>query len=283
MDYTETLRKRAAELLESGTVATVIAWGAGRFANQRFPLVVKSVQDCDNLICDDYCAQMIAKRVLEHTREGRVGLVARGCETRAINRFIADHQLQRDQVYIIGIPCTGMIDWCTGTQLHKCAECQHRNPLEYDEVLGAEVTEPAAYRFSGVDELEAMNREDRRAFFDAMYSSCIRCYACRNACPCCTCRECFVDQERVGWLGKQFNTNEARYFGVIRAFHTGDRCIECGECERVCPMGLPLMRLMHKQVRDIDTLFGPYAGGGLAAGGKDPLRTYRTNDVEEFM
>ncbi|MDO5357798.1 MAG: 4Fe-4S dicluster domain-containing protein [Slackia faecicanis] len=63
----------------------------------------------------------------------------------------------------------------------------------------------------------------------------------------------------------------------------GDRCIECGECERVCPMDLPLMSLVHKQVRDIDRLFGPYEGGGLSDGGPDPLRTYRTDDVEEFM
>lgn len=283
MSMNEAVQQRAAQLLESGEVATVVGWGAGRFENQRRPLVVKRAQDAKDLVFDRYCAHMVAKRVLEHAPEGRVALFARGCESRAVNRFIADHQLKREQVHIVGIPCPGMVDWTNGAPLKKCEECQHRNPVVFDELLGDAVEEPAPYRFAEVDEIEAMDRADRRAFYDALYTSCIRCYACRNACPCCTCKECFVEQERVGWQGKQFNTNEARYYGMIRAYHTGDRCIECGECERACPMGLPLMRLMHKQVRDIDRLFGPYEGGGLTDSGPDPLRTYKTDDIEEFM
>ena len=92
-----------------------------------------------------------------------------------------------------------------------------------------------------------------------------------------------MEQERPGWQGKEYTLNEARYYGLIRAFHTGDRCIECGECERVCPEHLPLMTLMHLQVRDIDQLFGPYEGGGLTDAGPDPLRSFKTDDVEEFM
>lgn len=283
MSMQDTLRDRARQLLESGEVTCVVGWGAGRFENQRHPLVVSRAEDADKLVFDRYCAHGIAKYVLEHIAQGKVALFARGCEARAVNRFMADNQLKRDQVYILGIPCPGMVDWANGEELKKCAECQHRNPVIYDELVGEEVEEPAPYRFSDVDALEAMSREERRAFFDTMYESCIRCYACRDACPCCTCKECFVEQERAGWLGKQYNVNEARYYGMIRAYHTGDRCIECGECERVCPMGLPLMRLMHKQVRDIDKLFGPYEGGGLTSIGPDPLRTYKTDDLEEFM
>ncbi len=48
-------------------------------------------------------------------------------------------------------------------------------------------------------------------------------------------------------------------------------------------MHLPLMSLVHKQVRGIDRLFGPYEGGGLSDSGLDPLRTYKTDDIEEFM
>ena len=61
------------------------------------------------------------------------------------------------------------------------------------------------------------------------------------------------------------------------------RGIECGECERVCPMGLPLMTLMHKQIKDINELFGPYEGGGLSLDAPDALRTFKTDDIEEFM
>lgn len=258
MDMTQIVRNRARELFEAGEVSAFAAWEAGRFEGVRSPMVVRKGEDVERLVCDDYCAPLIAKYALEHVSEGKVGLVARGCEARAVNRFVADHQLKRDQVYVLGLPCSGMKDPETGEELKP-------------------------YRFAEVDRIEAMGREERRAYFDNVYSACIRCYACRNACPVCTCRECFVEQERVGWQGKEHNVDEARFYGLTRAFHVGDRCIECGECERVCPMHLPLMSLVHKQVRDIDRLFGPYEGGGLSDSGPDPLRTYKTDDIEEFM
>lgn len=282
MSTAENLRKRAAELLESGEVCCVVGWQEGRFENVRSPFVARSVDAAWRLTFDEYCANNLGVYALEHVREGRVGLFARGCESRAVNRFIADNQLTRDQVHVLGIPCPGMRD-AGGEELKKCRECQQRNPVTYDELFGDEVLEPKPYRFAEVDALEAMSSRERKAFFDDAYSKCIRCYACRNACPCCTCKGCFVDSERAQWEGKAFNTDEMRYYGMIRAFHTGDRCIECGECERVCPMGLPLMALMHKQVRDIDALFGPYEGGGYATDGPDPLRDYLADDVEEFM
>lgn len=185
-------------------------------------------------------------------------------------------------MYLIGIPCTG----CTtrdGAELKRCYECQFRNPVVYDELVGELAPEPKNDRFADVRNLEAMTREERRAFFDLMYETCIRCHACRQACPCCTCKVCFAEQEREGWQGKQFDVEQARYYGVTRSFHVADRCIECGECERVCPMGLPLMTLMHKQIKDINELFGPYEGGGLSPDAPDALRTFKTDDIEEFM
>lgn len=129
-----------------------------------------------------------------------------------------------------------------------------------------------------------MSREDRKKYFDDAFTRCIRCYACRDVCPCCTCRECFTDQRREGWLGKQGNLNENRFYGLTRVMHIGDRCIECGECERVCPMDLPLMAINRKVVRDMNDLFGEFEAGMETEEPKEvALGTYKLDDVEEFM
>ncbi len=289
MSIQDDIRAHAATLLSSGEVACVVGWTKGREGAQRPIFVARTEQEAGQIVFDELCMGISAKFALQQLRyarvsEGskRVAVLARGCETRALNRFFADRQAQREEFVVLGIPCPGMKGE-DGQPLKRCEECQNRNPLFADRTFGEAVEETKPYRFAEVDRIEAMSRAERREYFDRAFSTCIRCNACREACPCCTCVECFTDQEKPGWQGGQFTVAEARFYGLTRAFHTGDRCIECGECERVCSMGLPLMSLMHKQVRDISLLFGPYDGGGYTDSGPDPLRTYLTNDIEEFM
>ncbi len=277
------IRARAAELLESGEVAAFIGWEAARFENWTTPLICLAPEDAQRLVFNKYCANTLAKYVRDLKNRGKVALVVRGCDSRGINRMIEDNQITRDDVYLIGVGCPQMKDRETGAVLNKCRYCEHRNPVVYDELIGEPVEEtPPADRFEQATLVEGMDRIARQNLFDSAYEKCIRCYACRNVCPCCTCRTCFVNQRNVGWLGKQNNLTENRFYGLIRAFHISDRCIECGECERVCPMNLPLMALNRKLVKDMNGLFGEYESG-MTTDNPDVMRTYKLDDLEEFM
>jgi ferredoxin len=285
----EQLQKRAAELLSAGEVNCVIGWGAGRFANQTTPVFIRRPEDANQLLYNDYCVNTLAKYAVVEKTDGKVAVCVRGCDSRGYNRLVHDNQLTRDDVYLIGVPCGGMLDRKNGEMLFKCQQCTWRDPVACDEMIGekddvddAGREERAAARFKGMDALSKMAGDKRKDFFDTAFERCIRCYACRTVCPCCTCKECFVDQHRVGWEGVQHSLAENRNWTLTRLWHIADRCIECSECERVCPMNLPLMMLNRRMIKDMEELFAAEEAG-LSAEQVPTLGTYDVNDVEEFM
>lgn len=103
--------------------------------------------------------------------------------------------------------------------------------------------------FSG---LEGMSGEERFGYWFAQFGQCIKCYGCRDACPICYCKDCFLEADR-GYITPGEIPPDVM-FPMVRVAHVMDSCVNCGQCEDVCTMDVPislLVSLLNKKVGDI--------------------------------
>ena len=159
--------------------------------------------------------------------------------------------------------------------------CTHKNPVIYDELLGEPVKEQEIDRYEDIRKIESMLPEEKRLYFDDLVKPCIRCYACRNACPACYCPTCFVDESKPQWMGKTTDPTDTRTFHFLRAFHVAGRCTDCGSCERSCPVGIKVRMFTKKLEKEVKELYGYEAG--VIQDQRPPLDTYRPDDPEPFL
>ncbi|MFR6291011.1 MAG: 4Fe-4S dicluster domain-containing protein [Peptococcaceae bacterium] len=292
-DIQSEMRATAKQLLESGEATVVIGWEKGTMPYNSTPVMIRSAADVDKLIWDEYCQQNLSTYLIDFIyTEDKVAIFAKGCDTRAYNRLIQDKRISADKCIVIGVPCPGMKSAKAAAKLPEgaevpmskaCKECRYPNPVVFDRKIGQDVTPWCTEKdFSDVEAIEAMDQDAKAAFWKEQYTKCIRCYACRNICPACNCTNCIFDQSASGWQSKDINASENQFYGVTRAFHVAGRCIECGQCEMVCPSDVPIMLMNKKFIKDIDTLFGAYEAG-LETEGPVPLSHYEVSDPEEFM
>jgi formate dehydrogenase (coenzyme F420) beta subunit len=101
---------------------------------------------------------------------------------------------------------------------------------------------------TGAEKLESIMKETSR---------CIRCYACVENCPICYCTECST---KKAYLVEPGQVPPSFMFHLIRFLHVADSCINCGQCEELCPMEIENSRLMHMVQNDLEGMFG-YAPG----------------------
>ena len=292
-DIQSEMRAVAKELLESGEATVVIGWEKGTMPYNSTPVMIRSAAEVDKLIWDEYCQQNLSTYLIDFIyTEDKVAIFAKGCDTRAYNRLIQDKRITADKCIIIGVPCSGMKNAKAAARLpegaevpmaNACKECRYPNPVVFDRKIGQDVTPWCTEKnFADVEAIEAMGQDEKAAFWQSQYSKCIRCYACRNICPACNCTNCIFDQSASGWQSKDINASENEFYVVTRAFHVAGRCIECGQCEMVCPSDIPIMLMNKKFIKDIDTLFGAYEAG-IETEGPTPLSHYEVSDPEEFM
>jgi len=275
------LREEARRLLETGEVAVVLAYGRGYDDRHPMPCAAKTVADTERIVFNKYCTHNMARYLLDYPPGTRIAIAVKGCDSRAVVVLLQEEKIRREDLVILGIPAVGMKDPKTDRVIDTSTTCGTPNPVLYDILLGEEAAEPDASPYDVLEELEGMDGAARWDFWERELSRCIRCYACRQACPMCYCDPCFVDQAEPRWADKSPSLESNLMFHLTRFYHLAGRCVDCGECSRACPMEIPLY-LFHKKVaRECEEMFGQAAG--MSVDDKPVMLDFRVEDADEIL
>ena len=302
-------------LLNDDVVDVVFAFKKEESPLRPQPAFFRTVNELADLEYNGLCQNNLANYLTRYPHDIRIGIVVRGCESRSVNALVVEKQHPRENLYLIGIPCRGIIDikkiiretgedvsWFSENEdeisvrvkgkeltysrsdmLHdSCIRCVQPNPVNVDIMLSDPLPEgdPDQIRHA-VEEFEALSRDERYAWFQKEAERCIRCYACREACPMCYCTECFVDHSAPRWTESDISPAGTQAWHIIRAFHQAGRCVSCGACERACPMDIKMTYLTDKLNKDTHDFYNFDAG--MDAETQPPFAAFSLDDKKRFV
>jgi formate dehydrogenase subunit beta len=311
------LRHEAKALLEQNRVDWIIGFEPGSLKFTTTPLITRDKSDVDRLVINPFIVNNLANFLTE--LKGRIAIVAKGCDSRSIVSLIQDNKVVREDVVILAVPCPGIIDLSKVEQLvgkdrdeldditregdkviikvdgkekefsttqalfDHCLACELPTPQEYDILLGEPRPPVPNLEASGedIERRKGLTPEQRWESWRNEFSRCIRCYACRNVCPACFCQRCFVEETEPQWVMPMPRWQDNLLFQIVRNIHVAGRCTDCGECERVCPVNIPLRSLTREMYDIVDELFHFKSGMDKEA---LPLMThYEQEEAEDFF
>lgn len=325
------LREESKKIISTSDLKYIIGYEKGSDSLRVTPSFAKSLEDIDKFIFSPFCSnnltvyltKPLTERFIVGKEEKRkIGIVVKGCDSRALVQLIQENIIARDSLVIIGIVCEGIVDIgklavklkelkihenakfssaelvedkfifeIDGKKINipkqeivfdKCNSCKYPTPLIYDVLIGEpKKVESVEEPYEDIKKLESLSLEERWNYWKQQFSKCIRCYACKNICPLCYCKECIAEKTTPVWIRASPNLQENLQFHLMRALHLAGRCIGCEECERACPMNIPVRALTKKLEKEVLEMFNYEAGIDPKA--KPLLASFDPKDPAEFI
>ncbi len=261
MAIEKALTSKVREIISGLLIDKQVGGVVGLFSNHNHvgPFLFTSIDELSGLVLEPrYPLALDCRTIFSNFSGGRLGVIARGCDERALIEMAKLQQVEMERIMVVGIACSE-------DQAKQCS-CEKPYPVRVDAGNKVEGLSPLDdNRIQGLLEKDV---DERFAFWQGEFSKCIKCYGCRNACPVCICNDCLLEESC--WVESgQIPPQDS--FHLIRTYHIADKCVGCGACETACPMGIPLA-VLNKLMRErLKELF--HYEAGLSVKQRSPLIT----------
>jgi formate dehydrogenase (coenzyme F420) beta subunit len=292
----------------------VIGWEKSWTPLTATPLFMRAPEDVDRLIWGPFNVNNPAT-YLTGFKGKKIGILVKGCDSRSVVQLLQENLVKREDLTIFGLPCKGVLDvskvvakigdpgMVKSAELNgdvlqvatnkgatdipfsevmadKCVACQYPNAIISDHFAGDPLP-PSMKPDPAEEQLAALAALAPAELFEhwaGVMDKCIRCYACRNACPMCVCRDhCIAQSRDPHWISQEHTIRDKIMFQMIHALHLAGRCTECGECQRACPVDIPILALRKKLNRVVKETFDYQAG--IDSKATPPLFTFQVEEA----
>lgn len=263
------LPQKARELLESNRVQVVIGYGPGSEPDRRRPVFARTPAQADVLVYDEHCRQNLAMYLMkpEVRALGKAAVVARHATLRTLLQYAAENQLVDGLVLALAPKDATVVELATFAAI--------------EEHLAMQPHGLSAEDLAEIRKLAEKPLTERWAFWQAEMSRCIKCYACRSACPLCYCSRCITEMNQPQWIPVESDPLGNLDWNVVRAMHLAGRCVDCGSCSDACPQNIRLDLLNRTLADEARTHFGAEPGYSVR---KDyALAAFKPDDKEDFI